>query len=108
MPLKVCVTALYGVWLGAAGIWRFAEAGSKPALGFGLTTAVMALIGAWLLHRGKRTAAHVLLIVTLLFVVGFFISKSIKEGLDLRVGITLLTSLLEVIVLLVPTRSKTG
>ena len=33
------------LWLGAAGIWRFAEVDSKPALGFGLTTAVMALIG---------------------------------------------------------------
>jgi hypothetical protein len=104
MNLKVGYTVVYALWLAAAGIWRFVDAGSKPALGFGLTTAVMALIGAGLLAKNKTKAAKILLVVTLLFVVGFFVSKASKEGVDLRVGLILASSLLEAVILFLPER----
>jgi len=98
MSTKVILTIVYGLWLAAAGLLR----GSKAAIGFGLTTAVMALIAAFLLSRGKRKAAHILIGVTLVFVVGFFISKSAREGLDIRVAITLTASIIEGIILFIP------
>jgi hypothetical protein len=99
---KVIITIVYGVWLAAAGILR----GSNAALGFGFTTAVMAIIGAVLLSKGKRVAAQILIAVTLVFVVGFFISKSVREGLDIRVGIILLSSLIEAVVLFLPAKAS--
>jgi len=95
---KALITAAYGVWLAAAGIMR----GTKAAVGFGATTGVMAVVAAILLAKGKRTAANVLIVVTLLFVVGFFISKSYREGLDTRVAITLITSVIEAVVFFMP------
>jgi hypothetical protein len=101
MSKLATITALYGAWLAAGGIWRFVEAGSKPAIGFGLTTAVMAWIAAVLFAKKKKLAANILIVITLIFVVGFFITKSMKEGFDIRVGITLAFSAVEIIALLV-------
>lgn len=100
MSKLATITALYGAWLAAGGIWRFVEAASKPALGFGLTTSVMALIAAVLFAKKKKLAANILIVITLLFVVGFFVFKSSKEGFDIRVGITLAFSAAEIIALL--------
>jgi|GEM_PF-6978310 len=102
---QALITAAYGLWLAGAGVWRFVQAGSKPALGFGLVTALMALIAAGLLYKSKRAAGRILLAITLIFVVGFFITKSAKEGVDVRVGITLMASLVQVIVLLMSAKA---
>ncbi|HYG77655.1 MAG TPA: TMEM14 family protein [Planctomycetota bacterium] len=99
---KALISALYGFWLAAAGIMRFVQAGSKPALGFGLTTGVMALLGAALFMKGKSRAATILIAITLVFVVCFFVSKSMKDGVDVRVGLILASSVLEAIILILP------
>ena len=103
---KAIVTATYGCWLAAAGVWRFVQAGSKPALGFGLVTAALALIGAMMFYRDRPKTAIAMIAITLVFVVGFFVTKSAKEGLDLRVAVTLAMSIAVGIVLLLPTRGQ--
>jgi hypothetical protein len=98
---KAIITALYGVWLAVAGLLR----GTNAAIGFGLTTGVMAIVGAILISKGKSLASRVLIGITLLFVVGFFISKSAREGVDFRVGMILLSSLIEAVVIFMPSKA---
>jgi len=103
--MQAFVTALYGAWLIAAGVWRYSESGSNAALGFGAAMGVMALLAASLFYKKRTGWAKILTAVTLLFVVGFFITKSAKEGVDLRVGIILVASLMEAIVVFKPSKN---
>jgi hypothetical protein len=98
---KAIITALYGVWLAVAGLLR----GTNAAIGFGMTTGLMAIVGAVLINKGKSVASRVLIGITLLFVVGFFISKSAREGVDIRVGVILLSSLIEAVVVFMPAKA---
>lgn len=105
MISKALVTLTYGLWLMANGTLRYVEAQSVPALGFGLTMGVLALVAALLLFKQKRLAAYILTVVVLLFVVGFFVTKSMKEGFQTRVIVTLVASLIEAVVLFLPVRA---
>lgn len=105
MTTKAIATLAYGIWLMVNGALRFAEAQSVPALGFGLAMGILAIAAAVLLFKEKRILGYVLAGVVLLFVVGFFVSKSMKEGFELRVIITLVASALEAIVLFMPKRA---
>lgn len=102
MTLKAIATLVYGVWLIVAGALRFAEASSVAALGFGLAMGSLALAAAVLMFKDKRIWGYVLIGVTLVFVIGFFATKTFKEGFDLRVAVTLAASVLETIVVFKP------
>jgi len=102
MTLKAIVTLAYGVWLIIAGTLRFAEAQSAAALGFGLAMGALAIAAAVLLFKDRRMFGYALAGLTLVFVVGFFATKTYKEGFDLRVAITLAASVLEAVVLFKP------
>jgi len=98
------ITALYGVFLAGSGIYRHISnaGGNAKALGFGLFVGVVALIGAALLAKNKLLAGKILAFVSVLFVVGFFGTMTIKGSyaLDARIGASLLFSVIEAVVLL--------
>jgi len=104
--IHAVVTALWGLWLIVSGAMRYAEAQSVAALGFGSTTGVLALIAAALFWKKRPGWAKLLTALILLFVVGFFATKASKEGLDLRVGITLAASLIEAIIVFKPAKKE--
>ena len=108
MTFKAIVTLAYGVWLIVAGVLRFAEAQSVAALGFGLAMGALAISAAVLMFKDRRLLGYVLAGLTLVFVVGFFATKTVKEGFDLRVAITLVASVLETVVLFKPKGTAKG
>ncbi|MBE7464174.1 MAG: hypothetical protein HS116_11905 [Planctomycetes bacterium] len=108
MNLKTAagVTAAYGLWVIAGGVWRYWEAASANALGFGLFMGVLALAGAWLLFKGARVSGLAVAALAVVFVGGFFATKGSKDGIDIRVAITLALSVAEAVVLILAWRGK--
>jgi len=98
------ITALYGAFLVGSGIYRHINTpgGNPNALGFGLFVGVVALIAAALFAKNKYLAGKILGFVSVLFVVGFFGTMTIKGTypLDARIGASLFFSLVEAAVLL--------
>lgn len=104
MQAKGIVLIGYGLWVAAGGVWRYAEAASANALGFGGVMGALALLGGVLLLKQKRLAGLILSGLAVLFVAGFFAFKSSEDGIDLRVGVTLAFSALAAVALLWPAR----
>ncbi|MCZ7646598.1 MAG: hypothetical protein M5U26_15145 [Planctomycetota bacterium] len=102
MALKAWITLAFGFWVIAGGVWRYVQAESANALGFGLFMGVQALAGAALFFVNKPLAGRIVAGVAVLFVGGFFAVKGPKEGFDARVAITLAASLIEALVLVLP------
>lgn len=106
MKIKGLITMIYGVWLVCGGVLRFMEAGSNAALGFGLAMGILALAGGLFFFTNKSMLGTIITGISVIFVVGFFLSKTAKEGIDLRVAITLITSVAEIGVLCWPSRAS--
>jgi uncharacterized Tic20 family protein len=100
--MQALCTAVYGLWLIGSGVYRYMDApDGKNALGFGIFTGVLALIGAALFKAGKPLAAKIITAVAILFVLGFFVTMIVKGTypLSVRIGSTIALSILEIIVL---------
>lgn len=97
------VTAVYGLWLIGSGVYRHleTEGGNMNALGFGIFAGVLALIGAVLFGLNKRLPALILTSVAIVFVLGFFVTMTVKGTypLNVRIGTTIAFSLVEAVVI---------
>ncbi|GMV80923.1 MAG: hypothetical protein AMXMBFR7_21070 [Planctomycetota bacterium] len=108
MNLKAAagVTAAYGLWVIAGGVWRYVEAGSQAALWFGVVMGALGVAAAGLFFKEKRTAGLIVAALVVVFVGGFFANKSRSDGVDVRLAITLAFSMVEAVVLLWAWRGK--
>lgn len=100
--MQALCTAVYGIWLIGSGVYRYMDApDGKNALGFGIFTGGLALIGALLFKLEKPLAAKVVTTIAILFVLGFFVTMIVKGTypLNVRIGSTIALSVLEAIVL---------
>lgn len=71
-------------------------------------TGVLALVGAGLWAKGWRLAARIVVGIAIVLVLGFFGSKTAsgEYDLNLRIGLTMALSVLEIVVLAWPVRAK--
>lgn len=102
------MTFVYGLTVVAVGIWRQAETGASPqAVWFGLVMGGLAIAGAVLLRRENSIPGYALIIVSLVFVSGWFLRRMLThhpEGKSARVILILIACAVELVVLLWPTR----
>ena len=104
---RCILTIIFGLHIIWTGLWRNIEAGAyKPnALWFCLTMGIVAIIAGFLYRKGhERLAAAIALFATTV-VFGFymytFISKP-EDDATIRVGLIILTSIAEYVVILLP------
>ena len=97
-------TMLFGLAAFAVGVWRQLETGTSPqAVWFGLVTGGMAVTGALLLPGKLRMLAWPLIVVSLIFVSGWFLNRALSghaEGLSARVVLILVFCAAETVLLL--------
>lgn len=97
------ITGLYGLFLIGSGVFRHVthEGGNTKALGFGIFTGVLALIGAALFAKNKTLAGKITAFVAVAFVLGFFGTMTLKGSYDLdaRIGASIVASLIEAAVI---------
>ena len=107
---KQAATAIFGLVVAAVGVWRHIESGGNPkALWFGVVMGGMAVLGALLLSLRNRLPGYVLIVLSLAFVGGWFLHRTIsghEEGLSARIILILAACAAEAAVLLVRNRSE--
>ncbi len=105
--MKWLFTILYGLLAIWTGLWRSIEAQAyKPnALWFCLVMGMLAIAAGFLYRMEKRLAGMVTALVPVIFLLGFyfycFIGQPEKDA-TLRVGIIILASIAELVVILLP------
>jgi hypothetical protein len=107
---KQAATVLFGLIVAAAGVWRHVESGGNPkALWFGVVMGGLAVLGALLLFLKRRVPGYVLMVLSLAFVGGWFLHRTIsghEEGLSARIVLILAACAAETVVLLLKSRSE--
>jgi len=105
--VKWLFTILYGLLTIWTGLWRSIEAQAyKPnALWFCVAMGAVAIAAGFLYRMEKHLAGMVTALVSVIFVLGFysycFIGQPEKDA-TLRVGIIILASISELVVILLP------
>jgi hypothetical protein len=111
--LKPSATAFYGLAVIASGLYRvLAEEGGEKGLWFGLVMGTLALGAACLLWVNRPLIGYILAWIVVAFVGGWFIYEtSVQNGFghgDFRMYLIIALSLLEAVVLCLPTTSQEG
>ncbi|MCU0723487.1 MAG: hypothetical protein MUC63_07720 [Planctomycetes bacterium] len=106
-------TIAYGLFTVWTGLFASIEAKAfKPnAFGFCAVTGVMAIASGFLLRLEKRLAGTILAGLATLFVLGFYVQTFVgqpEKDATVRVGMIIVASLAELVVLLLPARPAGG